>query len=440
LETAARYAANDPRGSAKGTSTVRSNKPAVSFIFITLLLDVLGFGLLIPVAPKLVMHLLNTPDEATAAPYYGFLAATYAVMQFIFSPTLGALSDHFGRRPVLLVAIFGSGLDYFAMALAPSLAFLFITRAINGLSGASMTVCSAYIADVTPPEKRAAGFGMLGAAFGIGFVLGPLMGGVLGNMDTRYPFYAAGGLSILNWLYGLLVLPESLPPERRSRVSLSRVNPVAVMMGITKYPQVVRLAVSMFFLHVAMFGLQATWVLYTSHRYHWTELQTGLSLAFVGIGAAVVQGGLARKIIPALGEKRSLLIGLLIGVAAYAGYGTAPQGWMIYLIVCFASIGGIASPAAQSLITKSVSPTEQGAVQGGLTAIQSVGSIAGFLLAPFVFAWFNGDHAPAVVPGASLYLSALLQGVGLVIAWWALHSRHDPVPAPVAVNENAPAA
>ena len=414
------------------------NKPAVSFIFITLLLDVLGFGLLIPVAPKLVMQLLNTTDEALAAPYYGFLAATYAVMQFVFTPTLGALSDHFGRRPVLLVSIFGSGIDYFAMALAPNLWFLFITRAINGISGASMTVCSAYIADVTPPEKRAAGFGMLGAAFGIGFVLGPLMGGWLGHIDTHLPFYAAGALSMLNWLYGYFVLPESLPPERRSKVSLARVNPVAVMIGITRYPQVVRLAVSMFFLHVAMFGLQATWVLYTSHRYHWSEFQTGLSLACVGIGAAVVQGGLARKLIPALGEKRALLIGLAIGVLAYIGYGSATEGWMIYLIVAVASIGGIASPAAQSLITKSVGPSEQGAVQGGLTAIQSLGSITGFLAAPAVFALFNSSNAPAKIPGASLYMSAVLAAIGLLIAWWALHDRHNQVAA-LPRNVNTPA-
>lgn len=417
---------------------MRSTKPAVSFIFITLLLDVIGFGLLIPVAPKLVMHLLDTTDEANAAPYYGFLAATYAIMQFVFTPTLGALSDHFGRRPVLLVSIFGSGIDYFAMALAPNLWFLFITRAINGLTGASMTVCSAYIADVTPPEKRAAGFGMLGAAFGIGFILGPLMGGYLGGINTHLPFYAAGVLSLANWLYGYFVLPESLPVERRSRVSLAKANPIAVAAGIAKYPQVVRLAASMFFLNVAMFGLQATWVLYTAHRYQWTEFQTGLSLAFVGLGAAVVQGGLARKIIPALGEKRSLLLGLAIGVLAYIGYGTATDGWMIYVIICFASLGGIASPAAQSLITKSVSPSEQGAVQGALTALQSVGSISGFLVAPFVFAVFNGENAPARVPGASLYLSAILSLVGLAVAWWALHTRHDAIPPAAAADKNAP--
>jgi DHA1 family tetracycline resistance protein-like MFS transporter len=347
----------------------------------------------------------------------GGLAATYAAMQFVFAPILGALSDRFGRRPVLLVALLGSGLDYFAMALSPVLWFFFITRAINGLSGATMSVCNAYIADVTPPAKRAAAFGMIGAAFGIGFVLGPLLGGALGHFDIRLPFYAAGTVTLLNWLYGLFVLPESLPKERRATFSLARANPVGAFKHLREYPLVAGLAVSFFFLQLAMFGLHATWVLYTAHRYGWTPLQVGLSLTLVGVGAAVVQGGLARKLIPALGERRSVLIGIVIAAVAYAGYGAAPSGWMIYVMVALASLGGIAQPASQAIITKTVRPDEQGAIQGAMTSLQCVAQIIGPILGAGAFAFFISDRTPVKIEGASFYLSALLAAVGLVIAW-----------------------
>ncbi len=400
-----------------------SRKPAIGFIFLTLLLDVLGFGVIIPVAPRLVENLLNSGAGGTdeqAASVVGWLTATYAIMQFFFSPFLGALSDRFGRRPVLLVAIFGSGIDYIAMALSPALWFLFLTRGINGLTGASMTVCNAYIADITTPEKRAGAFGLMGAAFGIGFVLGPLAGGVLGAIDIHLPFYAAAGLSLANWLYGLIVLPESLPHDRRSHLSLSRMNPIGAFHGLGRYPVVAALAAAMFMLNLAMFGLHATWVLYTKHRYDWNPRDVGLSLTAVGIGAAIVQGGLARKIIPALGEKTALILGLCIGVLAYIGYGTAPQGWMIYIVIAFASLGGIAQPAAQSIITRTVRPYEQGAVQGTLTALSSIANIFGPLIGGYVFAYFISAKAPVQLPGAPYYVSALFSAIGTVIAVWAL--------------------
>jgi DHA1 family tetracycline resistance protein-like MFS transporter len=276
----------------------------VGFIFITLLLDVLGFGLLIPVAPRLIEHITGW-DDAQVAPVVGWLGATYAAMQFFFAPALGLLSDRFGRRPVILIALFGSGLDYFAMSLANTLPILFITRAINGLSGASFTVASAYIADVTPPEKRAAGFGMIGAAFGLGFVFGPLIGGFLGDPDhwlpfvghgdVRYPFYAAGILTLCNWLYGFFVLPESLPRERRGHFTLARANPVGAFHGLGRYPMVAALAAAFFFSNLAQFGLHATWVLYLKHRFDWSPRAAGLSLFAVGLCAAIVQGGLAAR-------------------------------------------------------------------------------------------------------------------------------------------------
>ncbi|MEY3231993.1 MAG: hypothetical protein RL689_2082 [Planctomycetota bacterium] len=398
--------------------------PALSFIFLTLLLDVLGFGLLIPVAPRLIQE-LQGGTEQDAAPIVGMLAATYAAMQFLFAPMLGALSDRFGRRPVLLVALLGSGLDYVAMALAPTVPLLFVTRVINGLSGASITVASAYIADVTTPEKRAAGYGMMGAAFGLGFILGPLAGGLLGEIDIRLPFYAAAGLTLCNWLYGLLVLPESLPKERRGEWSWSRSNPVGAFAGLFEHPRVIGLAAAGFFANLAQFGLHATWVLYTGHRYGWGPREVGFSLTAVGLGAAIVQGGLARRIIPALGERTSVLLGLALGVIAYAGYGLATQGWMIYAAIAVATLGGIAQPAAQAIITKSVEPSRQGSVQGALTGLQSVAQVIGPLVGSWAFTLAISGRLGAEVPGLSFLLGSVLAAVGWMVAAFVLGRRVD---------------
>lgn len=403
---------------------MRTFKPALGFIFVTLMLDVLGFGLLIPVAPKLVESLLHNGaggTEAEAAPKVALLMTTWYAMSFLFAPVLGSLSDRVGRRPVILIALFGSGLDFFAQALAPNLTWLFVTRAINGISGASITVANAYVADVTPPEKRAAGYGMVGAAFGLGFVIGPLIGGWLGTIDIRWPFYAAGILTLLNWLYGLFVLPESLPPERRRMFGWSRLSPVGAFGSLWRYPLVGSLAASIFLVNMAQFGLHATWVLYTSHRYGWTPLGVGLSLAVVGIGAAVVQGGLARKIIPALGrgmlgEKRALLIGLALGACAFLGYGLATEGWMIFAIILLASLGAIGQPAGQAIISKTVRADEQGEIQGAITGLTSIAGIFGPLIGGWVFAYFNSGRAQVNLPGAPFLVGAILAALGLLIA------------------------
>ncbi len=383
------------------------------------MLDVLGFGLLIPVAPKLIQQ-LQGGGEQQAAGAVGLLAATYAAMQFLFAPMLGALSDRFGRRPVLLVALFGSGLDYFALALSPTLSILFVTRAINGLSGASFTVGNAYIADVTPPEKRAGAYGMVGAAFGLGFVLGPLIGGFLGEYNIRAPFYAAGGLSLVNWLYGLIILPESLPPERRAAFRIARANPVGAFVGLGRYPLVAGLAGAAFLVNLAQFGLHATWVLYLSHRFQWTPKDVGLSLFAVGLGAAVVQAGLARRIIPILGERRSLMIGLGLGVFSYVGYGLATHGWMIYVVIAIGSLGGIGQPASQAMITRTVRPDEQGATQGALAGLQGIANIFGPIIGTSVFAYAISDRPPIYVPGMSFFVSAALAGMGWIVAAWAV--------------------
>jgi len=414
---------------------------SVTFIFFTVVLDVLGFGLLIPVAPRLIQGLLNDGaggTEAQAAPYFGLLTATYAAMAFVFAPVMGALSDRFGRRPVLLCALFGSALDYFAMALSPTLWFLFLTRAINGISGSTISVCNASIADVTTPDKRAAAFGILGAAFGLGFVLGPLMGGVLAapsiqipllgwtyHGDIHYPFFAAGALTMINWAYGLFVLPESLPKEKRAKFALARANPIRVFAGVGEYPLVAGLAASLFLMNLAQFGLHTTWVLYTGHRYGWGPLGVGLSLAFVGVSAAVVQGGLARKIIPALGpgvvgEKRAIILGGAIAVLAYLGYGLATHGWMIFVIITLASLGGIAQPAFQALITRTVRADEQGSIQGAITGANSIAQIGGPLIAASVLTVFIAENPPFHLPGASFFVGAVLAMLGLAVAAWAM--------------------
>jgi DHA1 family tetracycline resistance protein-like MFS transporter len=412
--------------------------PALAFIFITLMLDVLGFGLLIPVAPKLVESLLHTGaggTEAEAAPVVGLLQATFYTMSFLFAPALGALSDRIGRRPVILISLFGSGLDYLAMALAPTLGWLFATRVINGLTGASFTAASAYIADVTPPERRAIGFGLIGAAFGLGFVIGPLVGGALGAIDIRLPFYTAAAMTLVNWLYGCLILPESLPAGGRAPLRLARMNPVGAYAALAGRPLVIGLAAALFLLNMAQFALHATWVLYTSNRHGWTPLENGLSLAAVGIGAAVVQGGLARRFIPALGERAALLLGLAIGVLAYIAYGAATEGWMLFVIIALASLGAISQPAGQALISRAVRADEQGAVMGAIASLQSAAGIIGPIIGGGVLAAFIADppplpDAPIDLRGMSFFVSAALATLGWLAAAWAVRSTPaDPVHA-----------
>jgi DHA1 family tetracycline resistance protein-like MFS transporter len=395
---------------------------ALRFVFLVVLLDLLGIGLLIPVGPRLVMD-LQGGGEQDAAPVVGWLGAVYSVMIFLCAPLLGALSDRFGRRPVLLLSMLGTGLDYFAMALAPSLAWLFVTRVVNGLTGASVTTAAAYIADVTPPERRAAGYGVFGAAASLGFVLGPLLGGYLGQFDLRLPFWIAGALALGNALYGALVLPESLPPERRTRRPVG--SPFAALAILRQQALVRRLSLTLFCAHMAQFALHSTWVLYTRHRYGWDSAAVGWSMFAVGIGGAIVQGGLARRIVPALGERRSLLLGLSLGIVAYVGYGSATAGWMLYVAIAVASLGGITMPACQAMITKSVRPDQQGLVQGGLTSLQSLATIAGYPAGAYVFqASIDGAH-PALQPGSVYFMSALLCAVGLLLAAWNLR----PAPA-----------
>ncbi|KAB2668719.1 MAG: TCR/Tet family MFS transporter [Verrucomicrobia bacterium] len=394
---------------------MRHRKPALGFIFVTLFLDILGVGLIVPILPKLVQQ-MQGGDIAAASHAVGSLGAIYALMQFLFAPVLGSLSDQFGRRPVILIALAGSALDYLLLAFAPTLPWFFIGRAVSGLSGANITAATAYIADISPPEKRAANFGVIGAAFGLGFIAGPLLGGLLGASNLRLPFLVAAILTGANWLYGYLCVPESLDREHRRPFSWSRANPVGSLRALREKPLAFGLAISLFALNLGQFCVHSTWVLYTGFRYGWGPREVGLSLAVVGLTAAVVQGGLARMIIPKLGEIRSIVCGNCISALALAGYGAAPRGWMIYAILPFGAFGGIGGQSAQALVSKSVGPSEQGSIQGAIT---SLGSIAGFLapiLATGLFGHFVDERRAVPVPGAPFFLGATLVACSLGIA------------------------
>lgn len=382
-------------------------KPALVFIFITLFLDVLGIGLVVPILPKLVESLAGGGVDR-ASYLYGWLTGLYALMQFLFAPILGNLSDRFGRRPVILFSLFGSGLDYFLLAWAPTLPWFFLGRIVSGITGANFSAAAAYIADVSPPERRAANFGIIGAAFGIGFIFGPALGGWLGDYGLRVPFIAAGILTLINWLYGLFILPESLKPENRRAFSLRRSNPIGALLDLRRHRLVLGLSVSYFISSLAHQVYPSIWVLYTGYRYGWDTKQTGLSLALVGLMAAIVQGGLARKLIPKLGERRAAIVGFGIMSIALTGYGLAPEGWIVYPLIVFGSLSGLAVPAIQGMISRTVGDNEQGGIQGSLTSLQSVAGALGPLFATAIFGFFISERAPAIVPGAPFFFSSAL--------------------------------
>ena len=400
---------------------MRRRKPAVIFIFITLFLDIFGIGVIVPVLPKLVEQ-MSGGDPGAASHAVGWLGALYALMQFVFSPVLGSLSDRFGRRPVILLSLLGSGLDYLLLAWAPTLAWLFVGRIISGITAANFSAASAYIADVTPPEKRAAGFGLIGAAFGLGFIAGPAIGGLLGHYGLRVPFLVAAGITLLNWLYGALVLPESLAPENRREFHWKSVHPIRALQGLARWPVVASLAWTHFFINVAHNIYPSLWVLYTGERYGWGSREVGISLSLVGIMAAIVQAGLAGRIIGFIGERKGIIVGLLIMAASLAAYGLASAPWMVYVITVIGSFGSIGSPAAQSIITKSAPQDEQGAVQGALNSLTSVAGIVGPLLWTAMFAFSIKPGSAVPLPGFAFFGAAALTLVGLAMAWRGLSS------------------
>ncbi|HMI11868.1 MAG TPA: TCR/Tet family MFS transporter, partial [Bradyrhizobium sp.] len=393
-------------------------------IFITILLDMFALGLILPILPKLVESFVDN-DTASAARIFGLFGTAWAVMQFFFSPVLGGLSDRFGRRPVVLLSNLGLALDYVLMALAPSLTWLFVGRVISGITSASVSTAFAYIADVTPAEQRAAVFGKVGVAFGAGFILGPAVGGLLGGMDPRLPFWVAAGLSFANTLYGLSILPESLPPDRRSPFRWKSANPLGALHLLRSDRILAGLSVVNFLAQVAHVVLPSTFVLYATYRYGWDTTTVGLTLAMVGICSIAVQGAAIGPMVRRFGERRALLLGLGCGAVGFLIYGAAPTGPLFWLGIPVMALWGVAGAATQALTTQLVAPDQQGQLQGATNSVQSVSQLVGPFLFTLTFAYFIGNQAPLKLPGAPFLLAALLMLLALLIAARTLASGNS---------------
>jgi DHA1 family tetracycline resistance protein-like MFS transporter len=398
---------------------------ALIFIFITVLIDVLSFGVIIPVLPGLVRQFTGG-DYVQAAWWIGIFGFLFALIQFFSSPIQGTLSDRYGRRPVILLSCLGLGIDFVLMALAQSLPWLLVARIFSGVFSASFTTANAYIADVTAPEKRAKAFGMIGAAFGLGFILGPALGGFLGTWHLRAPFWFAAGLALLNFLYGWFVLPESLPRERRTaRFDWAHANPVGSLVLLRKYPQVFGLAAVVFLANFAHYVYPSVFVLFAEYQYRWTELQVGWVLAIVGVCSVIVQGGLIGPLVKKLGERRALLFGLACGVVGFCIYGLAGAGWMFLIGLPISALWGVAGPATQSLITRQVDSGEQGRVQGALMSLISLAGVFAPLAFAGTFGLFISERAPVHLPGAAWLLAALLLFGAFLVGW--RFARETPV-------------
>lgn len=388
---------------------------ALGFIFATLLIDVIGLGIIIPVFPKLIEHLIHG-SLSDASVYAGWLTAAYAIMQFLFSPLIGNLSDKFGRRPVLLCSLLGFGIDYLFLAFAPTIGWLFVGRLIAGITGASFTTATAYIADISEPEKRAANFGLVGVAFGLGFIIGPVIGGILGKYNVQYPFLAAAGLALLNAAYGYFILPESLAVENRRPLEFKKINPFTSVIQLKKYQSVIGLAASLFLVYFAAQAVQSVWTFYTMYKFNWNEAWVGYSLGFVGLMIAIVQGGLIRVINPILGQERSIWGGLVLYSLGLILFAFASKGWMMFAFLVPYCLGGIAGPALQGYMSNSVPPNEQGNLQGGLTGLMSLSSIFGPWLMTLVFHYFTAPGAAIQFPGAPFAIGSFLMLLSAVLA------------------------
>ncbi|MCX6201431.1 MAG: TCR/Tet family MFS transporter [Bacteroidetes bacterium] len=402
---------------------IKNRKAAIGFIFITLLIDVTGLGLIIPVVPKLIEDLLHTSNISKVALFGGLLTFSYAIMQFLFAPVLGNLSDKYGRRPVLLFSLLGFGLDYILLAFAPSIGWLFVGRIIAGITGASMTTASAYIADISTPETRAQNFGMIGAAFGLGFIVGPMIGGLLGEMGPRIPFLVAAGLALLNAAYGYFVLPESLDVSNRRAFDWKRANPISSLKNLSRFPAVAGLIVSFFLIYVASHAVQSNWSYFNIEKFKWSPKMIGISLAVVGVLVSLVQGVLVRFVNPKIGNERSVYVGLGLYTIGLILFGLASQSWMMFVFLIPYCLGGISGPGLQAIISGSVPANEQGELQGSLTSIISITSIVGPLVMSNLFAFFTGPIAPFYFPGAPFMLAALLMLLSCFFAYKALRTK-----------------
>jgi DHA1 family tetracycline resistance protein-like MFS transporter len=404
---------------------IGAHRGSTVFVLVTVLLDSLGLGLLIPVAPRLVATFLNN-DLRAASRYFGILVSLYASMQFVFAPVIGGLSDRFGRRPVILSSLLGATASYLLSGFAPALSWLFLGRVIAGITGASFSAAGAYIADLTPPEERAQSFGLVGAVFGLGFILGPALGGALGDVGLRLPYFVAAGLNFMNMLYGLFVLPESLRRSDRRPFSFARANPLGSLRALGRHEIVLGLSGTMMCTFMAQWIMQSIWALYTQARFGWTLRDIGLSLMVVGLATALVQGVLVRSVVPRLGERQSLRIGLVMGVIGQAALGLADRGSLMLVFVVPLSLGGLAGPSMQALISREVGPSEQGELQGALNSLGGMAAILGPLIGTALLARFSPVTSTPHVPGAPFFAAAAFNALGFVLALRLL-ARRPPV-------------
>jgi DHA1 family tetracycline resistance protein-like MFS transporter len=400
----------------------------LAVLFGTLVINVFGIGIMLPVIPMLVRELTGG-DLGSAAAAYGWLIALYSLMQFLFGPAMGALSDRFGRRPILLFSLLGLGADYLLLAVAPSLWVVAAARIIGGIMGASVATASAYIADITPPEKRAQNFGLIGVAFGIGFIAGPVIGGVLGDYGSRVPFYGAAGVSLAAFVFAWFLLPESLDPAHRRPFAIREANPVGAFLKISRYQAVFALMLVFVLAQLAERMLESNWVLFSAYQFAWGASQVGLSLAWVGVLFVITQGVLVRYIVPRLGEWRTVAVGLAVSAVCMAAIGFISQGWMIYVITVPYVFGwGLIAPAIQSIVTRAVPKNEQGILQGAMSSVGTATGVVGPPVSGALFSYFVGATAPVHLPGIAFFVGSLLFLGGLLFAWRpALYRRAVPV-------------
>ena len=394
---------------------MKKNNSSLLFIFITIFIDITGLGIIIPVIPALLTELIGgTLSEA--AMYSGWLMFSYAILQFLFAPVLGGLSDQFGRRPVILISLLGFGINYLVLAIAPNIIWLFIGRIFQGIMGASLTTASAYIADISSPEKKAQNFGLIGAAFGLGFILGPVIGGYLGQFGSRVPFFAAALFTAINLVYGFFILPESLNKDKRRKFDLRRANPIGTLLSLKKYPLITGLLVCIVLFNIAQHSTHSTWTFFTIEKFGWTEKLVGYSLGFIGLLAAIVQGGLIRIIIPKFGNINSVYFGMFFYIIGLFLFSIASKGWMVFAFAIPLSLGGISGPALQGIMTNKISDDEQGEFQGGMTSLVSLTAIVGPILMTNLFSYFTSIESSIYFPGAPFALAAILSVFGLIIA------------------------
>ncbi|MCF6131204.1 TCR/Tet family MFS transporter [Flavobacterium wongokense] len=401
---------------------------AIGFIFITMLIDITGWGIIIPVIPKLIAELIHG-DISEAAKYGGWLTFAYAITQFLCAPLIGNLSDKYGRRPIILISLFAFALDYLLLAFSPTIAWLFLGRIIAGLTGASITTASAYIADVSTPENRAKNFGMVGAAFGLGFIIGPVIGGLLGQFGSRVPFYAAAILCMLNFLYGYFILPESLSKKNRREFEWKRANPITALTRLKKYPSLIGLITAIFLLYVGSHAVHSNWSFFTMYRFNWDEKMVGISLGVVGLLVGLVQGGLIRWTSPRLGNHKSIYIGLGLYTAGMLLFAFATQSWMLFVFLIPYCLGGIAGPALQSEISGHIPPNEQGEIQGTLASLMSASAIIGPPMMTNTFYFFTHKDAPFQLPGAPFILGGFLMLISTIIAFYTLRKNKKAINA-----------